>query len=151
MTSQIKELIATLNRLIQTCKEAENGYRTAEVAVENLDLKTLLNSYAQQRAQYAAELQSEVQRLGGRVEMSSNLTDAPQSGGTNLKASVDKGNSAAVLAECERGEDSLKQQYQQALEKDLPPDVQAILERQFAGVKEAHDRIGTLEPAACDS
>jgi hypothetical protein len=33
------------------------------------------------------------------------------------------------------------------LQETLPPEVQAILERQYAAVKEAHDRIRALEVA----
>jgi uncharacterized protein (TIGR02284 family) len=54
----------------------------------------------------------------------------------------------AVLAECERGEDAAKSAYQAALEEDLPPDVKAIVQRQYEGVKENHDRIRDLRNQA---
>ena len=48
---------------------------------------------------------------------------------------------AAVLAECERGEDIAKRAYETALEKDLPADVRAIIARQYQGVKKNRDRV----------
>ncbi len=55
---------------------------------------------------------------------------------------------AAVLAECERGEDVAKSSYQKALEKDLPPDIRAIVQRQYQGVLQHHDTVRSLEKAA---
>jgi uncharacterized protein (TIGR02284 family) len=49
-----------------------------------------------------------------------------------------------VLAECERGEDVAKSAYEAALKEDLPPDVKAIVRRQYEGVKANHDRIRDL-------
>jgi uncharacterized protein (TIGR02284 family) len=54
----------------------------------------------------------------------------------------------AVLAECERGEDVAKSAYEAALREDLPPDVKAIVHRQYQGVKENHDRIRGLRNQA---
>ena len=49
-----------------------------------------------------------------------------------------------MLAECERGEDVAKSTYEAALKEDLPPDVKAIVRRQYEGVKANHDRIRDL-------
>lgn len=48
------------------------------------------------------------------------------------------------LAECEKGEDVAKKRYHDALEKDLPVDVRAIVERQYQGVLQNHDRVRDL-------
>jgi uncharacterized protein (TIGR02284 family) len=54
----------------------------------------------------------------------------------------------AVLAECERGEDSAVSNYKDALaDANLPADVRAVIERQYAQVQEAHDRVRNLERA----
>lgn len=52
------------------------------------------------------------------------------------------------MAEAERGEDSAKAAYERALQATLPADVRALVERQFAGVKDAHDRMRDLKRAA---
>jgi uncharacterized protein (TIGR02284 family) len=38
--------------------------------------------------------------------------------------------------------------YQRALEKDLPPAIRAIVERQYRGVLQNHDRVRNAERAA---
>lgn len=140
--------ISTLNNLIETCKDGENGFRTAAAGVENSELKTLFNTYAQQRAQFAAELQAEVRRLGGDPEKSGSVAATLHRGWINIKAAVTGGSQASVIAECERGEDSAVKNYEEAQRENLPGDLQAIIQHQYAQVKEAHDRIRALERAS---
>jgi uncharacterized protein (TIGR02284 family) len=146
-----KDLIATLNGLIQACKDGQNGYQTAAGLVSNADLKTLFESYAQQRGQYAAELQSEVQRLGGQPAIHGSLSGPAWRAWTNVKSVLSGDSEHAVIAECERGEDAARDAYQDALKNDLPAHVQALLERQLAGIKEAHERVRALETATAHS
>jgi uncharacterized protein (TIGR02284 family) len=151
MIPHLEDLVEMLNKLIQTCKDDEIGYLTAESFVENMCLKTLFNSYAQQRSQYAAELQEEVRRLGGQAAISGSMAGAVEQGRTSLSLAESGSDEGILLADRARGEERAKKAYQQALEMDLPPDVQAILERHYAGLKEAHDRIAALEPAMSET
>ena len=67
---------------------------------------------------------------------------------TNIKSTITGMNEHAVLAECERGEDTGKHTYEEALKQDLPTDVRTIIERQYQGVKANHDRVRDLRNAA---
>jgi len=140
-------VIATLNSLIETCKDGENGFRTAADSVTNNQLRMLFNTYARQRAQFAAELQAEVRRVGGDPERTGSSAGAMHRGWINLKAAVTGGEEGAIIAECERGEDAAMKNYHEAQELDLPGPVQTIVERQYRQVKEAHDRIRAMEKA----
>jgi len=115
--------------------------------VKNSELKTLFGAYSTQRAQFAGELQNEVLRLGGDPEKSSSTAGALHRGWINLKSALSGEDEGAVISECERGEDSAVRNYEDALEDDLPGDIRAVVERQFADVKAAHDRIRSLERA----
>ncbi len=147
MAISTNETISTLNNLIETCKDGENGFRTAAEGVENSELKTLFNTYAQQRAQFAAELQAEVRRLGGDPEKTGSVAASLHRGWINIKSAVTGGSEASVIAECERGEDSAVRNYDDALQQDLPPDVRAVIQRQYAQIKAAHDRVRALRDA----
>lgn len=141
------EVIATLNNLVETCKDGQNGFRTAAEGVKNAALTTLFNTYSQQRGQFAAELQNEVRKSGGDPEKTGSTAAALHRGWINIKSAVTGEDEGAVISECERGEDSAVESYEEALKKDLPSDLRAIVERQFSKVKEAHDRIRLLEKA----
>jgi uncharacterized protein (TIGR02284 family) len=140
--------VSTLNNLIETCKDGQNGFQTAADGVKNSELKTLFQEYAQQRAQFAGELQSEVRRLGGDPEKTGSVAATLHRGWINIKSAVTGEDETAVISECERGEDSAVRNYEDALnDKDLSSDIRSIVERQFTQVREAHDRIRSLERA----
>jgi uncharacterized protein (TIGR02284 family) len=141
------DVISTLNNLIETCKDGQNGFQTAADGVKNSELKTLFHTYAQQRAQFAGELQGEVRRLGGDPEQTGSVAATLHRGWINIKSAVTGEDENAVISECERGEDSAVSNYKDALDANLPADVRSIVERQYTQVKEAHDRIRSLEKA----
>jgi len=62
--SQQTENISTLNSLIETLKDGQEGFRQAAEAVKDSALKSLFNEYSMQRSQFAGELQNEAIRLG---------------------------------------------------------------------------------------
>ena len=68
-------------------------------------------------------------------------------GWINIKSTVTGEDEGAVISECERGEDSAVRNYKDALNENLPANVQSVVERQYTSVKEAHDRIRALEKA----
>jgi uncharacterized protein (TIGR02284 family) len=43
-------VISTLNNLIETCKDGQNGFQTAAEGVKRSDLKSLFAEYALQRS-----------------------------------------------------------------------------------------------------
>lgn len=140
-------VVSTLNNLIETCKDGENGFRTASDGVKNSELKTLFLTYSQQRAQFAAELQNEVRNLGGDPEDTGSVAATLHRGWINIKSTVTGEDEGAVISECERGEDSAVRNYQEALNADLPANLRTVVQRQYTQVKEAHDRIRGLERA----
>jgi uncharacterized protein (TIGR02284 family) len=66
----------------------------------------------------------------------------------NIKSIVTGGNDAAIVDECERGEDSAIENYQRVLKQNLPPNVLPVVKHQFTEIKRSHDRIRVLDKAA---
>ncbi len=141
-------VISTLNNLIETCKDGQEGFQQASEGVKNSELKTLFSTYAQQRAGFAGELQTEVRRLGGDPEKTSSTAGALHRGWINIKSAITGQDEGAIISECERGEDSAKSNYEEAIKSELPANLRELVERQFAQVKQAHDRIRSLERAS---
>jgi uncharacterized protein (TIGR02284 family) len=149
MATDNDNTIATLNNLIETCRDGQQGFEAAAEGVKNGELKKLFETYSQQRRQFAGELQGEVRRLGGDPERTGSLAATLHRGWINIKSAVTGEDEAAVISECERGEDSAVKNYQDALNyEQLPADLRSIVERQLTQVREAHDRIRSLEKAA---
>jgi uncharacterized protein (TIGR02284 family) len=141
----VDQTASTLNELIQTSKDGENGFRAAAASVEDSNLRRLLESYAQQRAEFVAELQLEVRRLAQDPVDTGHAAAALHRGWLDIKASLTGRDEAAVIAECERGEDIAVGVYQKALDSDLPADLRMVVQRQFLEVQQAHDHIRSLE------
>jgi uncharacterized protein (TIGR02284 family) len=113
--------------------------------VKDPQLKSLFNEYSQQRFHFARQLRSHVQRMGEpEPETSSSAAGALHRAWINLKSAVTRGDDHAILAECERGEDSAVEQYKKALDGNLPEPVRDIIARQYSEIKNAHDRIRNL-------
>ncbi len=140
-------LISVLNSLIETCKNGQEGYNAAANAIKNSDLKKLFKTYSRQRAQFASELQAEVTRLGGAPEKSGTLTGAAHRGWMAIKGAAGGDDEAAVIAECERGDDVAVREYEDAMATSLPEELRTLIKHQYIQVKESHDLIRALEKA----
>ena len=139
-----KEVISTIHNLIETLKDGQEGFKQAAEGVKDPRLKSLFNEYSQQRSRFATELQSQARSLGElEPETSSSAAGALHRAWINLKSAVSRGDDHAILAECERGEDSAVEEYKKAMNHNLSS-LSGIVARQFAQIKEAHDRIKNL-------
>ena len=147
--AQQKEIISTINGLIETLKDGQEGFKQAAEAVKDSNLKSLFNEYSLQRARFAGELQQQAQQLGeGEPEESSSVAGAMHRTWIDLKSVLTSGDDHAILAECERGEDSAVKEYKEAMEEGVASPVNEIISRQYSEVKSAHDRIKGLRDAA---
>jgi len=142
------DVIATLNELVATCRDGEEGFRTAAEAMRNPELRSLFLTYAQQRADFRAELEGEIRRLGGEPSTRGSVAGSLHRGWMNVRSAVAGTTDEAVISEAERGEDSAKRAYEEALRRDVPAGIRAIAERQYARIKEAHDRVRALRERA---
>lgn len=143
-----REVISVLNELIETLKDGQEGFRQAADGVSDPKLKSLFRDFAQQRSRFATALQAETRQHGEtEPETSSSATGALHRGWINLKSAITGGDEHAILAECERGEDSAVEEYKKALDDGLSPSAHELVSRQFAEIKAAHDRIRSLRDA----
>ena len=142
------DVIDTLNDLIETCKDGEQGFMTCAEDIKSFSTKEMFMVAAQRCREAAQELQREVQLLGGKAETSGSFSGSAHRRWLDVKSAITGKSEASVLAECERGEDVAKESYQRALEKELPPNIRSMVERQYRGVLENHDRVRALEKAA---
>ncbi len=147
--SQQTEIISTLNNLIETLKDGQEGFKQSASGVDDPQLKTLFDTYAMQRSKFAGELQNEVVRLGDAdPEESGSTAGAMHRAWINIKSAVTSRDRHAILAEAERGEDSAVAAYKEAMEKELPTPIRDIVARQSVEVKSAHDKIRSLRDSA---
>lgn len=138
------DVVSALNDLIETCKDGEQGYKACAENASDSQLKIMFGEAAERCAEGADELRIQVQRLGGDPEEHGSVAGVLHRGWANVKSAVTSKDDKAMLQEAERGEDAAVKSYREALQADLPSDVRAIVERQFQGVEQNHNRVRDL-------
>ena len=137
-----------IDDLIETLKDSQEGFKQAAEGVKDPQLKAVFDEYSRQRARFAVELRSKAQSADEREsEISGSAAGALHRGWINLKSALTRGDDHAILAECERGEDSAVEEFRKALNNGLSAPVQEMVSRQFVQIKEAHDRVKSLRDA----
>ena len=142
--TQNSDFISTLEQLVETCRDGQNGYRDAAEHIKDSNTRAWFNQQSLQRGQFAGELETEIQRLGKHdPDREGSVSGALHRKWFELKEKI-SGSDESVLSEVERGEDNAKHNYEDALKKDLPADIRAIVERQSQSIFAAHDRAKAL-------
>lgn len=142
------EVISTLNDLIETCKDGEQGFKTCAEDIADSQYRQPFLTLASGCAAAAQELTGLVLARGGDPETRSSLSGTLHRRWVDIKSAIMGKDDEAILNECERGEDVAKKSYANALEKDLPADVRAVVERQYQGVLKNHDIVKSMRDRA---
>lgn len=138
------DTIDVLKDLVEVSKDGEYGFRECAEQTKRQDLKTMFLQRADDCRQAAQELNQLVRSLGGTAEEGGSAMGAMHRGWVAIKSKLTTYDDKAVLEECERGEDNAKARYMKALQKPLPANVKAVVERQYQGVQRNHDQVKML-------
>lgn len=133
-----------INYLIETAQDGADGYRAASEDAKDPQLKQVFTQYATQRAQFVTELRNLAPAAGGDADKGGSVSAAVHRGWINLKSVVTGRDDAAILAECERGDENAVKAYEQASSAPLPAQAVALVQRQTAAIREAYARIKSL-------
>jgi uncharacterized protein (TIGR02284 family) len=107
-----REIISVLDELTKTLKDGQQGFKQAAEAVSDPKLKSLFRVYSDQRSRFVTALQAEARKFGEKApETGSSAAGALHRGWIILKSTVTGGDEHAILAECERGEDSAVEEF----------------------------------------
>ncbi len=139
------EVVKTaLEKLVDVLRDSQKGFAELEANLQDPAARKFFLEETQQRANFAAELENELHRLGVKdVHQSGMLSGAVHRTWGELKAKLGGGDHA-LLATAEQGEDVAKKSYGEILKLDLPGDVRDLLSQQQARVLESHDRVKAL-------
>ncbi|GGF09159.1 ferritin-like domain-containing protein [Hymenobacter cavernae] len=141
------------NDLVEINETGAKGYQEAAEGVSNPQLKSQLAQYSQQRAQFASELKQHAKQYGITTEGGNTiegvLTDAAAAvhrGWINLKSVVTGQDDNAILGECETGDATALEAYEQALKAaDLPAEAKSVIQQQHGQILAAKNSITSLK------
>jgi uncharacterized protein (TIGR02284 family) len=142
------QVIETLNDLLETARDGELGFREAAEHVKTPNLSALFGRRAETSREAAAELQDQIQRLGGKMDEGGTVTGAAHRVWVHIRGLFGGASDETMLNECERGEDAALARYRKALKQNLPQEIHAMVQRQFETAQRNHDMIKSLRDRA---
>ena len=135
---------SVLNHLITSCKDGARGFRYAADHVKDTSVRTLFAEMTSQRERFVGDLLPHAQRLGGPSESDGTTAATLHRGWMVISDALTSDIDEAIIREVDRGETAALAVYQDALEGLLSQDARALIEQQFAEIRQCHDRIRLL-------
>jgi uncharacterized protein (TIGR02284 family) len=144
----IEKSVEVLNDLIEINNDRIAGFAHAakELDEKDLDLRMLFQQLRDESRGNVHELDIAVNKIGGEPETDMNGNGALHRMWLDIKTAFGGHGRKSVLEECERGEDAIKNAYQNALALDngLSPEFTKLIARQQMGIIASHNQIKAL-------
>ena len=139
-----------LQDLLSINIDSQRGFEEAAETTNDPQLKTLFRDFSQRRAHNAAELRQCISSAGRTPTDSGSVSATIHRWWIDAKQTLTGKDSESILKEAERGEDSIKHEYETALQEVEGGPVREIVDRQYRNVKEGHDRVKALRDSYKD-
>jgi uncharacterized protein (TIGR02284 family) len=141
------EHVKILNDLISTCLDSEEGFRKAAKGAHSDELREHLMKFAQQRQDFARELQEWVRRLNAKPAEQGHAGGVLHRGWVDLEQRIRPKGDETLIDECARGEETTLKHYTHALEQDLPQEIREVVETQMLAIRETIEELHRLKSA----
>ncbi len=142
-----QETITKLQKLIRANIDAHDGFRDAAQEINDPQVAQLFRTLANERSAMATELQNYVQWNGEEAEEDGSFAASVHRVWIDIRSKLSGGDPYAILAEAERGEDHIKEAYEDVLKETAGSAMNSVLQAQYARVKSGHDRVRDLRDA----
>lgn len=142
--------ITKLQDLIEINIDSCKGFESAAEKIENEQVASYFRDCAARRGSFAEELQGYVAWNGKDPEDSGSLKGNLHRWWLEMRGTIQDGDEHAVLAEAERGEDAIKERYEDVLKETAGSPLNGVLQQQFVSVKSDHDAIRGMRDVRAD-
>ncbi|WP_430454158.1 PA2169 family four-helix-bundle protein [Rhodopirellula europaea] len=136
-----------LQKLIRANIDSYNGFHESAEELKDERLATLFRSIGDERSAMAAELQQYVEFNGKEAEDDGSVAAKTHRIWINIRGKLSGGDATVILIEAERGEDHIKEAYEDVLKDTAGSAMNDVLTAQYAKVKAGHDKIRDLRDA----
>jgi uncharacterized protein (TIGR02284 family) len=139
-----RDVIRTLNLLIQTCRDGEAFCRVAGECAHNVELRPLFGFRREEWGRQGDELQALVLLLGGDPAMLGTAGAEALRGWMKLKALVFGRDDASLLALWQATQQRALERYEEALSGYLPQRIRRTVSLQADRVMDRADQMANL-------
>ena len=144
VTNLTDKALDELQKLIRANIDARDGFRECAEEISEPQLATLFRQIANEREAIAAELQNYVEWNGKEAEDDGSVAGTVHRSWINIRAKINGGDPHVILIEAERGEDAIKESYEDVLKETAGSPLNGVLQSQYLQVKAGHDKIRDL-------
>ncbi len=136
--------VKVVRSVIQVLHDGQKGLATIASELKDESAKHFFLEETQMRANFAAELENELHRLGIHdVNEGGTVAGTVHRVWADMKSKLGGGDHT-LLETAEQGEDEAKQKYAEALKETLPGTVSDLLLQQQVHILMSHDTIRSL-------
>lgn len=137
-------------KLIQTLEDGKKGFTDAAEKLadsDRADLAPKFRDLAQERATFSADLERMAAAYGDDIDEDGSALAAAHRGWMSLKDAISGSDPDGVLDAALQGEDHAVEQYQEALEEDISPELKATIQQQFTQVQAGRAQVKGFQDA----
>ncbi|WP_442482482.1 PA2169 family four-helix-bundle protein [Aeoliella sp. SH292] len=142
-----EEVVTKVSQLAQVNRDSASGFQEAADAIEDKTLASEFRVWAVDRTRQADELDAIVEMNEGDPTDDRSWSAALHQTWLKFRAAISDGDAYTVLAEAERGEDVIKEKYEDVLKDVAGSAVTEVIQHQYSHVKGVHDRVRDLRDA----
>jgi len=139
-----KQTIAKLQDLIRVNTDSADGFEKVAELTEEPQLESLFRDLSKERRGFAEELKRFVEVTDQSADDDGSFMAKIHRWWIDIRAKLMNKDPYDILAEAERGEDSVKRVYEDVLPEIAGSPVNDLLLKQYAQVKRGHDRVRDL-------
>ena len=136
-----------LSPLIAVTLQGVDGLRQAETRIADPKVQAMVREIAQQHDRAAAALEEEVRRHGAMPQAGVTPPGRLHPAWSELRRALVTGETGAIMAAIESGEDSALEAFRMALHTDLPEETRVLVGAHFHAIQQIHNRISALKGA----
>lgn len=139
--------ISVLNNLITTTIDSADGYERSAENVRGTQFERMFSEFARERRQIVGRLQEHVRMMGGTPNDDGSLTAGIHRRFEDMRTALGGGrNDKKVIEEVERGEDYIRDKYEDVIDDpDLSAETRTLIQQAYQSVRAGHDRASQLK------
>jgi len=139
--------INKLQKLIRANIDSYNGFHESAEEIDDAKLTVFFKELGDERSAMATELQKFVEFNGEEAEDDGSVAAKTHRIWINIRSKINGGDPYVILIEAERGEDHIKEAYEEVLKETAGSAMNDVLTSQYAKVKAGHDKVRDLRDA----
>jgi len=139
-----EDTIEKLRELRRLNVDSAKGFKECADLIADAALKSAFESIAQERSGQADSLGHHVEWNEGDEQERGSYAAAVHRAWIKVRDACTSDSTSTVLIEAERGEDVIKEAYEEALEETSGSPIHDTIAEQYACVKKTHDRVRGL-------